>query len=87
MRRKAMQALAEVEDALIEEGVPEDEAARLVDGFEIAVQECLDEFSNEESEDAGDQATDDDDETDDSSDDDVSESDECTNGKDGYRVR
>ena len=74
MRRSVMRALAEVEEALVAEGVPEDEAAKLVDSYEAAVEECLDELSDDESEEADD------------SDDDSSEIDECKRREDGYRV-
>lgn len=54
MYREAMKALAEVEIALVDAGVPEDDAAALVDGFEDAVEECLDELEREEAVEDGD---------------------------------
>ena len=100
MRRTPMRTLAELEDALVDAGVPEDVAESLVDEFETAVMACLDEFSDEESEDAEDQVTDDDDEAgnggdavddecddvDDGGDGDGSETDESRSGKASYRV-
>jgi hypothetical protein len=74
MRRNVMRALAELEEALVSEGVPEDEASQLVDGFEAAVGDCLDELSDEESEEADD------------GDDDMPETDGCEHRKDGYRT-
>lgn len=74
MRRSVMRALAELEEALVSEGVSEDEAAQLVDGFEAAVEECLDELSDEESEEADD------------GDDDTPETDGREHRKDGYRA-
>ena len=95
-----MRALAELEDALADAGVPEDVAESLVDEFETAVAACLDEFSDEEPEDAEDQIIDDDDEVvdgddtvddecdnvDDGGDCDESETDEPKGRKAGYRV-
>ena len=49
-----MKALAEVEIALVDAGVPEDDAAALVDGFEAAVEQCLDELESEEADEDGD---------------------------------
>lgn len=43
MKRQAMKDLAELEGALIDAGVPEDDVYQLVDRFEEEVEELLDE--------------------------------------------
>ena len=100
MRRTPMRTLAELEDALVDAGVPEDVAESMVDEFETAVVACLDEFSDEEPEDAdgpvidddddvgdgGDAVDDECDDVDDGGDCDVSEADEPKGRKAGYRV-
>ena len=99
MKRETLRALAELEDSLVDAGVPGDVAESMVDEFETAVVACLDEFSGEESEDAEDQVIDDDDvedegdavddecdDVDDGGDGDGSETDKSRGGKAGYRV-
>lgn len=44
MKRQTMRALAELEDALVDAGVPEEQAARIVDSFEDKVEECLEDL-------------------------------------------
>jgi len=55
MKRDAMNALVELEDALVDAGVPEDGAAELVDSFEAAVEECLDELPEDVSDEEDDE--------------------------------
>ncbi len=88
MKREIMRALAELEDALMEVGVSEIDAVSLVDGFEVAVEACLEEFGDDDSDpdgcetDAADGSDDDsEDDVDDSSDDERAEP-----RKGGYRV-
>ncbi|MGD9962665.1 MAG: hypothetical protein AB7S97_02025 [Thermoplasmata archaeon] len=52
-----MRALADLETAMVDAGMPAEEAEEIVDGFETAVQECLDELEDEETDDDGTEET------------------------------
>ena len=47
MKRRAMKALAELEEALIDVGVPDEDVYQLVDRFEEEVEELLDEVAED----------------------------------------
>ena len=47
MKREAMNALSELEEALMNAGIPEEEVTDLVDRFEEEVEELLDEVAED----------------------------------------